>query len=314
MPSVGDLQLVNAVLTSVGIGYRNQEYNIADWLFPRVRVAKEQGTYPIMGKEAMKEVDATRALRANIKDFEADVSTETYTCLEQALKARIDKREIQAAAGTTLAQLQRSRAMQIADELALIREVKAATLANTSGNYKAAHQVTPSTKWDAAGGKMIDDINDWAKLILLDIGRYPNTIVFGPDAWKAAETNAQALSLINVSDGPLQFAMLSNWFPYITRGGVATTTNHVSGSGATVFDDDGVVLAYVPPTPAAIGDPMEPGFGVTFVSQEYQASEWYEDGTKSFVVSASEIYVQKITGQDSSSDTGAGVYATATDT
>ena len=64
---------------------------------------------------------------------------------------------------------------------------------------KAAHSVTPATKWDAVGGNPLADLISICDVIFQDGKMKPNTVLFGSAAWAAFVSNSTVTAYLNTN-------------------------------------------------------------------------------------------------------------------
>lgn len=280
------LRVVDPVLTNIALGYKNGEM-IGDKLFPSVSVARSGVKVPTFGKESFTIEKTKRALRARRARIDVSTGELEVSLDEHSLEGAVDSNEVE----ESWFELAKSEQQVVQDKLALGREDQQATLATTAGNYAAANKTTlaGNNQWnvDHADSTPVTDIETGADAIRKKIGRYPNTLVLGPDVWKALRHHATITALLGNSDlKVVTEEHVKAIFTWLKNVHVGTA---VKKSGATLADVWGkfALLAYVPESPGR----GVPAYGYTFVKKGRPRTVKYrEESANSDIIAVEEQY------------------------
>lgn len=197
MSRLSDLRVVDPVLTELARGYSNELF-IGENLFPVAPVTKEAGKIPIWGKEAFKEWDTLRALRANSNEMDGmSPEMSPFALDEHDLVYKLDKREIDEA--NEILDLETNATFLAAEGVKLKHEILCANIAQNPDNYPA--DLKEALTDNFLNEELIDPIKylHGEKVKLREmIGRNPNTIVIGATVWeKGLKYHPKIASLIS---------------------------------------------------------------------------------------------------------------------
>lgn len=287
----------NPILTGLLLGMGQGIY-VAEKLFPRLPSAFSGVTLPKIGDAGQRKYELRRAPGAATKRVNIKYEGQVYTVNQYSVEVPIPReviRESDAAqrlmnVGRNL-DVSRIAMVTASDILALDYEIECATLATTAGTYASGHvqALTGGTKWSAATGTPVDDIEQAAETIRQKTGKRPNTLTLSAVAWKALRHNAQVRGYLpSTQQGPATIEQLKN---------ILNLRDIVVGDAIWIGEDDvaadvwgnHAVLSYVPLI-AANGDVSlaEPAFGFTNVIEGHPFAEtpYYEPNLKSYVYGA----------------------------
>ncbi len=289
-----ELRIVDPVLTELARGYTNAEF-VAEGIFPRVDVDKETGKIPQFGKEAFKEYNTERALRADTNLMSVDArSTVDVHMTEHDLGYPLDLRE---KSESTLDEQQVGLKI-VQNVIAMKRELNAATAAFNAANYATENKLTLTTtgQFTHTSSTPLVTIETGKEAVRTAIGRYPNTMLMGASVFKTLKFHSTLLDLIKYANtGVVTLDLMKAIFGIerIFVGGA------VKMSDAGVFSDiwnDSLLLAYVPVKSQGVA---EPSYGYTVGRKGYPQSDVYaRPGGKVEVVRATDIFEVKIVGAD----------------
>src|SRR5215831_3852602 len=87
----------------------------------------------------------------------------------------------------------------------------------------ATHTIVASTLWSTGTAKILDNLQDWAQIVLQDTGTFPMDVVMTSDVWKIFRADSSITQVLNIfrryTDEPsMQFAA------QVTEGGVPMGT------------------------------------------------------------------------------------------
>lgn len=191
-------RIVDPILTSLARGYQNAAM-IAELLFPTVRVKKEAGTIPLFGKEAFKQYDTKRAIRAASNRMSPEArSTTDYVMDEHDMEYPIDYRE-----GEEDVFNLRDYARMVTQDIVLLdREIEAATLATTPANFPTGNKVALSSTdcFDDYDNSTPIEVVDTAKEgVRAKIGREANVGFMGASTFSILRNHPKLIERIKYS-------------------------------------------------------------------------------------------------------------------
>lgn len=298
MGRLSKLRVVDPVLTTLAIGYSNNEM-AAEALFPIVSVDKEAGKVPRFGKEAFKLYNTIRALRAKSNRLDpGTVDPIAYACEEHDLEYPIDYRE----EVESLFNLQKIGTLTVQDAIMLIREYIAASKAQNAANYAASNKITLSGSsqfTDKDGSDPIGVVENGKEAVSAKIGKDPNTMVMGPLTLKALKQHPALIEKIKYSmKGVLTIELLKEIFEI---------ENIVVGKAVYADEDDAfqkvwndnMILAFVPKKKeGADRSVYEPSYGYTFRKTGHPFVDRYDEGKKIELVRDTDNFDVQIVGAD----------------
>lgn len=296
-----NLRVVDAVLTSLAVGYSNETY-IADIVFPLARVTKEGGKIPKFNKEHFKLFNTERALRAKSNVMQpGDRSFVDVSLEEHDISVPMDYREGDEADFD----LEASNAIQAEEIIRIKREFIAAGLMFNAANYAASNKVTlaGADKWsDASGGDPLGDVQTANEAIRTGIARRANTVVMGATAFATARVNPKLTALFQYKDneavGPLTRQALARAFgvEQVLVGDAVYSTD--AGVMTDVWGDK-VWVGYVRPAATGVRRSLyEPNFGYTAYKLIGETDKYLAEGGKVQYVRNTANFRQVIVGAD----------------
>jgi len=83
----------------------------------------------------------------------------------------------------------------------------------------ASHTIVASPLWSAATPPILNNLQDWAQVVLEDTGVFPNDVIMTVDVWKVFRADAGVTNVLNVFR---RYTDLPTVMPYaqVTEGGV----------------------------------------------------------------------------------------------
>lgn len=297
-----NLRVVDAVLTNLAVGYRNDSY-IADMILPLARVPKEGGKIPVFSKEHFKLFNTERAIRARSNVMQptdrafVDVSLE-----EHDFSVPMDYREGEEADFD----LEATNAI-IAEEVIRIRREKiAADLVFNAAPYAASNKVTlaGTDQWLSSGApgstsNPIGDIKAGKEAVRSGIARRANTVLFGATAWEAFSDHPDVVDRIKHT----QIGVVTPQLAATLLGvGTVLVGDAVYQTDAGVVADvwgDRVWVGYVRPAAAgARRTVFEPSFGYTAYKLIGETDKYTAEGGKIQFVRNTALFKQVVVGYD----------------
>lgn len=194
----------NPILSKFAIGYKNEGY-IGDLVAPPVEVLQDTGTFYKLGKEGFYIYDTKRALRAEAKKVFSKLESDTYACVEHALEHPLDYEELKIAerfGADKVLSLKRRAGMIVSNALAIAREKGIADIMFSSTYYASGNYatLTGNDQWTVKStSNPLTDIDTGREAARDDIGRNPNTIIFGHDSWRAFRDHPTVVAKIKTT-------------------------------------------------------------------------------------------------------------------
>jgi hypothetical protein len=276
---------VDPILTTFAAGYNPPANLIARRVAPVVPTMVEAGTFYKFGKEGFKIYNSERALRANPARIDWTPSKDTFLCVEHALETQYDHQELEQAAaiGAERVLMMEQRAVQLVQN-ALENEFEKA-VADTlfaAANYAAGNKTTLSgtSQWLTASGEgsasdPVKDIRDAIDAARDTMGRRPNTLVLGYDAWRALRDHSKMIERIKYSErAVLTPEIVAQVFDL--QNVIVGEANYVNDSGSFVdLWGDNAALIYLP-APGELVEGTTP-HTVTFELEGFPRVLTYDD-------------------------------------
>lgn len=260
MGRLSKLRIVDPVLTSLAIGYTNEQF-VGDQLMPYVLVDREGGKIPLFGKEHFKVYSTERALRAKSNRINPeDIGDVDVALDEHDLEYPIDYREDAESAFP----LQARATNTVVEGIRLRHEAMVADIVQNPANYAAGNKIALSgtSQFTHASSDPEGVVSDAKAAVRAKIVKEPNTLVIGYRSWRELKRHPQLKGILSDTRSRLvQLADLREIFEIEN----IVVGRAVKANDAGVTSDiwgDNMVLAYVP---RASGDrsPYEPSFGYT---------------------------------------------------
>lgn len=298
MSRLGELRVVDPVLTNLVRGYSNADF-VGEALFPIVNVAKEAGKVPLFSKDAFKVFVTERAIRANSNKIQPEARTTVdYVCEEHDAGYPMDYREIQ----EDNFPLEKYAAFRAQAAVMLRHEKKCADLAIATGTYTNSNYatLTSTDQWTHADSKPLTHISTGIEKIRSLTGKRPNVMLMGAAAFKTLKDHSTIQDRIKYSQlgvaTPELIAQITGIRKVVIGDGV------YSNDGMTTLYDiwgDNVILAYVAPAQGGENSMYEPSFGYTLRKSGFPEIDKYdEEGGKIQIVRSTDIFIPKVVGND----------------
>lgn len=188
----------NAQLTGIALAYANPTYSlIADQVFPPVPVQTENFQYLSFPKEDAYSVPDTRVGRTSkVNQIEFGGTLLSDTTEDYGLEDPIPAKDIINAQNSAIGYDPLAKGTEYLTNLILLdREVRAATLAFTAGNYPSGNKATLSgtSQWsDYTNSDPVAAILAARDLLLLP----GNTMVFGQSVWTTVRQHPKVISKV----------------------------------------------------------------------------------------------------------------------
>ena len=251
MPRRADVH-VSTPLTNLAIKYRNLAF-VADVILPVVKVAKESDKYYKFSREELKSVDTHRAIGAPANEVDWNVTNETYSCEEYALKKLVSDRIMRNADAPIRPKITSSEKLLKWIYLGYEKRVKA-LISGTS-----ITSAVPSIKWDGTSPVIETDVDTGKASIRNNAGVEPNLIMMNDEVKDVVKKDSTVRNLIRytIAGSGGQELLVNGDLPPVLWGlkvVLAMAREDTAKQGQTaayskIWDDD-VLIAYVEPSPS----------------------------------------------------------------
>lgn len=298
MGRLGELRVVDPVLTTIARGYSNAEL-IGTKIFPVVSVDKSAGKIPLFGKDQFKVYGAKRAIRGKSNRFDlGDLDTTSYSTNEYDLEVAIDYLE----SAESLINLEQKATNDVMQGLKLTQEKQIADLISDADNYPVANKVALTTGYhfDDDGVDPISYIDGKKSALRALIAKEPNTMVLSYPIFKALLNHAAIIDRLSTTAlGLADINILKQIFGIENI--LVGKAVYLSDAGAiTDVWGNNIVLMYNTNPTGIASSVYEPVTGYTLQLKGNPSVDKYdENGGKIHVVRATDNYDIKIVGIES---------------
>lgn len=295
-------------LTNVAIGFSPPGL-IADQIGHLIPVKKQSDLYRVFDTEGMRPVADLRAPKATPNKIDWTYSSDSYFCLEHALRAEVTPEEI-ANADSDL-DVFSDAVFRLKTKLKIGLEVAMAALVGTDTNYHADTQITPNPLWDAANTLPAGDIAACHLAVYDKCGYWPNTAVLGMGAYKKIRSTPALLAYFeNVQGGLLTHENIKNLLDVdrVLIGGSQqiTTKKGQTDTRAAIWSDDTIEFLYISPNLASKTDPSSVGIfnwtGPHGGNSNITIERWWNQDNKVHVIDAMWHWDIKVLAEDANND------------
>lgn len=287
----------NPILTNLLLGM-GQGTMIAEKLFPRLPQVLSSASLIQLGDERMRRYNLRRAPGAPTKRVSIKYEGKVYSVDQYSVEVPMPREFFREAdesrklnVGNHL-DISRIATATANDVLGLDYEIEVAQYATTPGTYAAGHVVAlaGATKWSAATGTPVTDIEAAKDVIRKKIGKRPNKLTLSADAYTALRNSPEVLgrlpSTFTGSPGINELKTILDIEDIVVGDAVWIDE---TDTGRDVWGNN-AILAYVPKMSGSGGDISlaEPGFGFTNVIEGHPFGEtpYYQADLKSWVYGA----------------------------
>lgn len=273
MARIATLRGYDPVLSEISLGYSNSTY-IANEVFPEVLVTASAGKYREFSQSLFDDDgDDARALGADSNVIEMDDSSLLPWALqERDLATPLDYQEKDEPSDINI---EVTRTYELTQKQQLKREVRVATLVQTSGNYTNGNTSTPGVKWDDPSSTPILDLQTAGEVIRANATVVPNTLFLGATTRNALANHPDFIGrLSNTKTAVLDNALIAE-IVGVERVVVGNAIRRVNGAKQDVWGDN-AILAYVAPGRRDQRSVRTPGFGYTLVKRGWKPVDMYE--------------------------------------
>lgn len=244
-------QVVDVILSTHARGYRNAE-NISHILFPRATVPNRSMRTLKFGKESFRLLNTRRAPGADKKRIQYGFASDPVSLVQDALEATLPIEHQQEALSVPGVDLAAGAVEMVLDNLDLGLEVECAEMARNPATYGANNKVTLTTtdRWTHPNSTPKKDIKAAKEAIRRMTGRYPNTLILGPNGANALtehETIKEQFKYTSADSITLDMLARALQLKRVVVGEKVFLPETASDNTAAtdVWGDD-AILAYVP--------------------------------------------------------------------
>ena len=267
--------VIDPILSTHARGYRNAEF-IAHLLFPRVPIGNRSMRVIRFGKEAFRMINTRRAPGSDKKRVQFGYASDPVTLIQNALEGTVPFEHMEEAASVPGIDLGMNAVNGVMNIIDLGHEHEAAQLARDAANYDANHKMalTGTDRWASDSSDPRADVDAGKEVIRRSIGRYPNTLTFGPTAVNAAKRHPKVKEQFKyTSKDSITTDMLASYFDVdrVLVGKAVYLPEDATDEDLAqdVWGDD-VLLSYVP---TATETYQVPAYGYTYELRGYPQVE-----------------------------------------
>ncbi|WP_273794706.1 major capsid protein [Brucella intermedia] len=273
MPAINQrtAAVVDPILSTHARGYRNLDF-ISHILFPRVTIPNRSMRVIRFGKEAFRLLNTRRAPGSDKKRVQYGYADDPVSIAQDALEGVVPIEHQEEAESIPGIDLGAGAINMVMDLVDLGLEYETAQLARNAANYDDNHKLalTGADRWADPNSNPLEDVKAAKEAIRRFIGRYPNTMTLGPDAFNALSSHPKIKDQFKyTSKDSITKEMLAAYFDLKTVAvGSAVFLPETAGDNEPAVDVWGndAILAYVP----AMGDNFQvPAFGYTYELNGY---------------------------------------------
>lgn len=279
--------VVDPILSTHARGYRNSEF-VAQLLFPRVTIPNRSMRVIKFGKESFRMLNTRRAPGADKKRIQYGYASDAVSLIQDALEGVVPiehQEEAMSVPGINMAEGAINMVLDVVD---LNLEYDCAQLARNAAGYDANHKLAlvGTARWTNAASTPAKDVQAASEAIRRSIGRYPNTLLLGPNAANGLKNHASVKDQFKYTGrDSITTEMLAAFFDLkkvVVGKGVYLPETAADSAMATDIWGDDAILAYVPET----GNTYQvPSFGYTYELAGYpQVNQpYFENSNDSWI-------------------------------
>lgn len=294
--SVSQARIVDPILSSVALGYKNEEY-IGTRLFPVVSCPKRGVKVIKFGKEAFILRNARRAPGADTARVMYGYEADPVALHQDSLEAVVPQEWVEETAGipVDVASIGVNSTM---DSILLLHEKRVADIAQNSANYGADNKVTLTEGfWDDPNANLLKQMQVYRAAVRAKIGRNPNTLMLPNAVFEAVKNNKLLQERFKyTSSESVTTVMLANYFEVDE---VLVGRALYSADGETLTDIwNKIILSYVPPE--GLRNIGMPSHGYTYRLKGYPIVEqsYVDKRAKSNIFPVTDETSPELTGMD----------------
>lgn len=242
---------IDPILSTHARGYRNADF-IYPALFPLVTIPNRSMRVLKFGKESFRKLNTRRAPGANKKRVQYGYASDPVALIQDALEGVVPIEHQQEAAAVPGVDLGAGAVNMVMDIIDLGHEYDAAQKARDPNAYDANHKLAlvGADRWESETSNPAGDIDAGQEVVRQSIGRYANTLVLGPKAFKALKNHPKIKEQFKyTSADSITVEMLATYFSLrrvVVGSAVWLPENATDAAIAQDVWGDDAILAYVP--------------------------------------------------------------------
>ncbi len=245
---------IDAPLTNLAIQFRNLPF-IAELVFPIVPVVKESDKFYVFAREELRRQQTRRAIGSKSNEFHWDVSTDNYSCEEDALSSLLPDRIVN---NSDAPIRPRTTTMQkLMKAILLSYEIRVKDLV-TGGSLTSAN---PAFQWDdGVNTPTIEaDIDTGKASIRLNAGAEPNSLFMNDQVKDVVKKDSTVRNLLRytVTQNAGKELVVNGDLPPVLwnlkvaiAGAAEDTANEGQASSIERIWPDDVLIAFIEPAPS----------------------------------------------------------------
>lgn len=283
---------VDAILSGVSVRYTNEEL-IADQVLPVVPVKKESDKYFKYTRD-WRLPQSKRALGAEANEVEWNVTTDTYSCEEYALKDIIPDR-VRDNADAPL-NLDVDTTEYLTELISVGREKRVADIVFVAGTYGSqTSALAGANRWDDyAGSDPVGDVRSAKAVVHAASGKMPNVMIVGIQVHLKLLDHPDILERIKYTQrGVITEDILAALFEvdkYVIGKALYDSSQEGGDESLGYIWGKSVALIYAESSPGI----KKVSFGYQFQSRGFRVKKWREEKRDGDFVEAGEIRDEKI--------------------
>ena len=289
-PTENDVH-TDAILSGVSVMYRNDAY-IGDLVMPVVPVKKESDKYYKYTRN-WRLPEAKRAAGAEAAEVEWNLSSDTYSCEEYALKDLLPDR-VRDNADKPL-NMDVDTTENLTDLIHLLREKRVADIVFTGSNHGSTFALSGANRWDDyAGSDPIGNVRTAKDTVHAASSKMPNVMIVGKQVHTKLLDHPDILERIKYTQkGLVTNDLLASLFE-VDKYFVGNALYDSSADGGTeslaYLWGKSVALIYAEASPGL----KKVSYGYQFQSRGFRTKKWREEGRDGDFFECGEIRDEKV--------------------
>jgi hypothetical protein len=283
--------VVDPVLSNVSIAFQNEMY-IADMIMPVVSVSKQAGKYYVYDKAKFRRNRTERAIGSGANEVEYGLTTASFFATDHALKEKVPFEIIDQA--DSALDPESDATENITEQLLLDKEIALATSMTATATMTSNTTLSGTSQWsDYTNSKPIEDVRTGARAIQKAIGRKPNVLILGKEAFDVLQDHPDILERVKYSAlGVVTEELLARVFnveKVIVAEAIYNTANEGQTDSLGYIWGKNAILCYVTPSPRLRSITL--GFCFRYGNREVK--KWDDADANARYIRANENYVEK---------------------
>lgn len=283
--------LVDPVLANVSKAYQNEMY-IAEMILPSIAVSKESGKYYQYDRAKFRRNTTKRSAGSKANEVEYGLSTASYLTEDHALKEKTPWEIIRQADSPLDPESDATE--NITEQMMIDMEVALATSMASTATITQNTTLAGTDQWsDYTNSDPISDIKTAQQTVQQAIGRKPNTLILGKEAFDVLVDHPQVSDRIKYTNlGTATEDLLARLFK-VEKVIVAEAIYNTATEGAT--DSMSYIwgkhawLVYINPRTSL----RQITLGYTFRYENRKVKKWDDEDEEARYVRVNDNYVQK---------------------